>query len=783
MGRSMRGIWVCALVAAPALAAACGGDDSGAPGADAGGDAPDSTAEDSGGPDDTGVVDATASDTGIDSAPADDAGADVLDAGSDGADAEHTLDGAVCDGGAIAVTGVTPIFGWTGGSTPITIAGSGFIATPKVYVRSATQTLVPIVHSAFVSSKSITAIVPPIAAATYDIGVANPDGCAAYLPGALHIVPNPPPAIVSVSPAAGTTQSSTNVTVTGCHFPANVTLSTVDTTGNVVAQMATAATCTGPTTVCADGSALCTFQGTIGSTTLGVGVYLVRAGNSADQTYGDYASFVVTNPAQKLGNQYTASSALPAGAGRRSLALVAGRVDDANRFLYAVGGENASGAPLSSVVVAPLDKFGQVGAWFVQKNAMKTARSGLAVVRQGSYLYAMGGTSATDGTKGTSPSGAPLASIERAKILDPAQAPVVQDPPTASTAAGSLGAGTWYYKVSAVVNDADNPGGETLPSDEVVVTLSAAGQVTLDWAAVTGATSYRVYRSPAANGTSQSETLIASAVAGTTYTDTGASAGAEAPLAIGSTGVWVTQTTTLLHARSNAAAAVGPDGVGGLRVYVVGGWGACNGGGNAVMDCSESTSISALGDSVGPAFTVAGLLGTGGVDAGVDAGAGVLGARMRHGVALLSSPASADGGASTSFLVVGGGYGPGIGSGLVEYAPITNAAAALGSWQKANATFPDTRDGTQIAIVNGVAYAFMGGTAPNQYKGTGWLSSIGSVTSSSIDFGAWSSNAVALPNNAVLGRFGMAVESAYFYVVGGTSNDADALTTVYQILY
>jgi len=765
-------------VAAPALAAACGGDDSGTAPADAGGDAPDSTAEDSGSLDDTGAVDSS-SDTSADVAPGDAAG-DALDAGPDAPDGAQTLDGAACDGGAIAVTGVSPIFGWTGGSTPITIAGSGFVATPKVYLRSSTQTLVPIVHAAFVSSKSITAIVPPLPVATYDVGVANPDGCAAYFPGAFHVVQNPPPVIVGVSPAAGTTQANASVTVTGCHFPSNVTLSTVDATGNVVAQSATAATCAGPTTVCADGSALCTFQGTIGSTTLGVGVYLVRAGNAADGTYGDYSSFVVTNPAQKLGNQYTAAPALPAGAGRRSLGLVAGRVDDANRFLYAIGGENAAGAALSSVVVAPLDKFGQVGAWFVQKNAMGTARSGLAAVRQGKYLYAIGGTSATDGTKGTSPSGAPLASIERAKILDPAQAPVVQDPPTASTAAGGLGAGTWYYKVSAVVNDADNPGGETLPSDEVVATLSAAGQVTLTWTAVTGAASYRVYRSPAANGTSQSEALVASAVAGTTYTDTGATAGTETPLATGSTGVWVPQTTALLHARSNAAAAIGPDGAGGLRVYVVGGWGSCAAGANAVMDCSESASVNASGDSLGAAFTVAGPLGTGGVDAGT----GALTARMRHGLAVLTSAsASADAGANASFLVVGGGYGPSIGSGLVEYAPVTSTVAALGSWQRGNATFPDVRDGAQIAIVNGEAYAFMGGTAPNQYKGTGWLSSLGAVSSTSIDFGSWSSNAVALPNNAALGRFGMAIESAYFYVVGGTSNDTDALTTVYQILY
>ena len=90
---------------------------------------------------------------------------------------------------------------------------------------------------------------------------------------------------------------------------------------------------------------------------------------------------------------------------------------------------------------------------------------------------------------------------------------------------------------------------------------------------------------------------------------------------------------------------------------------------------------------------------------------------------------------------------------------------------------------TQIAIVNGEAYDFMGGTAPNMYAGTGSLSSLSAVTATSVTFGPWSSNASALPGSAVLGRFGLSIESAYFYVVGGTSNDADAQRTAYRILY
>jgi hypothetical protein len=30
---------------------------------------------------------------------------------------------------------------------------------------------------------------------------------------------------------------------------------------------------------------------------------------------------------------------------------------------------------------------------------------------------------------------------------------------------------------------------------------------------------------------------------------------------------------------------------------------------------------------------------------------------------------------------------------------------------------------------------------------------------------------------------GVTLESAYFYVIGGTTNDADAVGTVYQVIY
>jgi hypothetical protein len=326
---------------------------------------------------------------------------------------------------------------------------------------------------------------------------------------------------------------------------------------------------------------------------------------------------------------------------------------------------------------------------------------------------------------------------------------------------------------------ADNPGGETLPSDEVAVNVGAGGTVSLTWTSVPGADHYRVYRSPGPDGASGSEVLIEARVTSTSYVDSGASAGTDVPLVIGSTGAWVVQSTALLHPRLDAAGAVGPDGAGGSRVYLAGGWGACSGTTNAVMGCAESTTIDVAGDALGSAFVETGIPAVSGPDAGV----GAFQPRMRHGLAVLTAANGPSGTpADAAFLVLAGGYGPYITSGRVEIAPIVSGSSGVGPWQPANNTAPEIRDGTQLAVVNGVGYLFMGGTAPAQYKSTGFLSTLTSVSTAVPTFSSWSSNGTSLPGGATLGRFGLTVDGVYFYVVGGTSNDAaEALSSVYQV--
>lgn len=760
MNRFRRSLGIAAVLGgAGALAVACGGSD------DSGGvtDSPDASEA------------ASSSDTGggFDSAPRPDAAdaADAADTAPEAAvDAGTNLDGGACDGGSLAVTGVTPKFGVTTDKTLLTITGGGFIATPKIFLRSGAA-LTPLTGVGFVSSSSITGTAPSgLGVGTYDVIVVNPGDCAGQLAGSFKVNADPAPVVLSVSPESGTTQTDVPVTITGCNFPANATLATVSSTLVEVAQLNDVPVAGGADARC-NGNPLYTMTGTIQTKTkaLTVGAYLVRVKDPTNLTFGDYASFVVSSPNGNLSGAWKAGPSLVTG--RRSLALASGRVDDANRFLYAVGGENAAGVPLKTVEVAPVDRFGQLGAWFTGKNQLVAARSGHTITRQGRYLFAIGGTGSTGGTGGAAPTGTPLGSIERAVILVSSGAPKLTDP-VASTASGTLAKGTYYYRVAAVLNATDPATeGETLASDEVVADLNAAGNVALTWTAPAVGTPlhYRVYRSKVANGTSGSEVLLKDTVLTTAYTDTGADvAGTEAPMPLGSTGKWVTSATSLLHPRLDTAATIAADPNGARHVFVLGGYGQCVAT-TGIMNCYEHATISDDGATLGAVF-VTGTLP-------------VAQARMRHGLAAMSAENgppgfAANAGATTVFVVVGGGKSLNTAANTIEYAKVA-AGGVLGAW--ANPTgFSNERDGTQFLIANGYGYALQGGNAPS-YALTSDQSANAVVTATTLSFPNWANAGANLAQK--LGRHGAAAESAFFYIAGGTTNDADALATVYQILH
>ena len=85
---------------------------------------------------------------------------------------------------------------------------------------------------------------------------------------------------------------------------------------------------------------------------------------------------------------------------------------------------------------------------------------------------------------------------------------------TAANPSGTLAAGTYYYEVTALIGT-----GETTASAEASATLSGTGSINVQWGAVAGATSYRVYRGTTSGGENTYYTVTAPT---TSFNDTGA---------------------------------------------------------------------------------------------------------------------------------------------------------------------------------------------------------------------------------------------------------------------
>jgi hypothetical protein len=476
---------------------------------------------------------------------------------------------------------------------------------------------------------------------------------------------------------------------------------------------------------------------------LATGPYIIRVTNTDENTWGDWSLFVVTQPSGKLDDWNVSASTLVTG--RRTHAGVAGRINNASRFLYVIGGDTGSGgAALDTVEVIPLDIFGDLGTPFEQRYKLNAARAGVAAVQQGGYIYAIGGSSDLS---------APLGSIERAKILSFGEAPVVQG----AVVNGTLDAGAWYYKVAAVLDstDPDNPDGETLPSDELVISLGQDGGVELMWAAVPGAVSYVVYRSEMVDGQSTTEVFL-DQTTGTTYVDDGnvTPDPTRTPLAPGSTGVWVTLSDTLVAARQLHEATIASDPNGQAYVYVVGGFGMCDAMGvDRAMDCYEYATLSTDGTTLGSFSNVA---------TGLDS------ARFRLGLAVGANANSSQITDPDNWLFATGGDGLAASDSDAEALQVT-AGGTLGAPQLLEpnqSSKMSVRGGHALQLANNALYQIGGET-----NGTPADSTDFSVDFSTVPFrNSFSSASVSMS----VGRWEHVVilESGFFYAIGGSTDNA-----------
>ncbi len=520
------------------------------------------------------------------------------------------------------IMGIDPPFGcMCDTTTNVTITSAGnFVSTPTAYMTlQGVGTRFDLKRVAFVDANTITAAVPTgmMPLGTYDLTVVNPptDGRTGTLVGAFRVVPDPIPVIDDVVPSRAAPNTSVNLTIYGKNFRTTVTVEMLDRTGTVV-KTATAATVSGGGTQIAATITTPTTED----------AYLVRVIDNDEMTYSTWSAFIVGAEGAS-GNLHTFSTLSTLTTGRRMLAGVSARDDLGNTFVYAIGGDTGGATPsvLASVEAAQLSKFGALGAWHEEKtsNALIAGRDApaaatvelpdpadpctgfgiLCLPPLKTYVYVVGGRSSA---------GTVLDSVERAMVLRNADAPVVGDPLLAT--GGTLATGTWYYKVSAICSatDLDNKSGETLPSDEAIATVDAGhNAVTLSWNAVATtectAVGYKIYRTKAADGTSQQEVLTKVLGNVLTYTDTGDAAGMEVPLPPGALGVWSTETITLNTARwghqgATIADANNSGGGSGRSLYVLGGKSDATTGYLATI---EYAGIDSTGHLIGTKFSTA----------------------------------------------------------------------------------------------------------------------------------------------------------------------------------
>lgn len=460
----------------------------------------------------------------------------------------------------LALGPVTPAEGWTGAANAvaITATGSAFEPVPRVYLNpssgSSSTTSTALGAVAFVDGTDLTAVVPAgLPVGTYDVIVVNPDGGVGVALAAYASLQDPPPSIASLSPGALPNTGAQALTIAGANFrsPA-VTLACEDALGAPAAAPAVTVASSTATTI----SATVDASGTSAAD-------CVVTVTDGDGSAGQYAALVFTNPAQNLYAPVAGPALL---APRRAPVALGGDATSTARFLHVVGGDDGTGLATDTVETAPLSMLGAPGAFAAQRTRLGQARTFAGGARIGRFLYVAGGSDA----------GAALDSVERAAVLDPADRVQIGSVVLAVDPSAGVGPGLWYYRVAAVHDLADpvNPGGEDLPSDPFPVRLPAlSGQkldVTLTWAAVPGAASYRVYRSPTPGAAVGAEEVVAEVPALTTrFTDTGAAVvSTDTPLPIGSLGAWATLAAHLSVPREGPGVAWAMDPVDPTTAYL-----------------------------------------------------------------------------------------------------------------------------------------------------------------------------------------------------------------------
>jgi hypothetical protein len=623
----------------------------------------------------------------------------------------------------------------------------------------------------------------------------NPNGTIGFLDSAFTIEPTAPPVITSISPGGVVYTVSTDLTLAGENFatasgstPPPVTLDCLIAGTNMHMTIV-------PTYV--SGTSTRIVINIPAGTFAGGGTACVPTVNNSvgNDMYATGGSIAIFNGSFNVDSVATGSLLTTA---RRAPAVAVNGPTLSARYVYAIGGDTGAlggnslpNAPIGTVEYALRDPFTGEGSWAVLPAQSDLPGGGITlagVASVGRFIYLVGGYASGS-----------LNSVWRSEVLDPADAPQIDDADLTPDATNGLAPGLYYYRVAAVLSsaDADNPSGETLAGDEFAIRVptfqSDKIQVTIAW---TGGPAnvdhWRIYRTSmpdAMPGTEDVAFTTAAASGGvTTFIDKGATLTPfvnGTPLPFGALGTWATQ-PSLSTPRAGAGVTVVTDETAGVsRAYLYAGFGYDSTSATPFPTTYEvlaidPTSGAPIGTFSAPATISNGVL--------ADTGRWLGGA---YGVTPdVDSNACPSSGACQAYVFFGAGAG--------SVAAEMNAAGAVGSSDVALVS----QGATGGALTFGLAqtankeYGYGAVTATNYLFAIGGGSSGGTTPKLNADAITKAATATTTPTLGAswqpngggalpAARFlpGEAFGVPYFYTVGGTATigGAAVATTYYDL--
>jgi hypothetical protein len=658
----------------------------------------------------------------------------------------------VTDNLGVPISGIDPPFGYTASTTAVRISAPSpgrFELGIRAYLSPADGGVATSIAALdFVRANELTGVVPAgLSPATYDLIVVNPGGTVGILEDAYTTLADPVPVITAISPQSVPTNSTQRITATGTGFADGATASLFCSDNGTLSFFEATTVSVTPTTVIFDIAA-------------GVGagnVCVVRVTN-ADGGYGNFSALAFTNPAENIAPFRDERSL---NAARTRAGVSPGRATLSSRFVYVAGGTGTTG-PLDSVEAGGLDAFGEIVQWRTLPTRLPNPRTNARMVTVGRFVYLVGGE--VEGT--------PTTSVLRAQILSPDDSPEIGEVSIGLTEDG-VGAGVWYYRVAAVLNEGDssNPGGVTLASEtqpiRVPVTLADGVSISIGWTPVPNAAAYRIYRTTAPNQTSANQRLLA-VVPGTstTFVDDGSivqSPTAALPRQIGDLGEWH-QVVSLNTPRAGFGIAVAADPVTANRWYIYA-LGGLRSAGN-LLASYEFLAIDVLAN------------GTQTVGSWTTGNASLSSARHDLGAYTVDQSVSRNIADATSYVFAAGGRGTGGSISTNVDAGRVLAGGSLGALTTERSMSPNYAGYVALAAANQLwAFGGQNGNANNSVISTQVCQNAGDCTGLS----NWNNTGISLSLARIYA--GGALESGRMFIVGGSTGAGTPTASVESTIW